>query len=167
MIKVKQKRKCCLMEGMDLLLVGRTVVILNFIIVKMYCFRKEKDQSSLASGPINPILHPRLHRRAAPSQQASQSHQLLVQSNNNFNLVGAVKSVSFSDYSQQYRLGNEPTRKRFLDSYKHFMDNNKITPIWRIPVADMINKIPLDFYKLYQEVCGRNGMLVVRTMGSL
>ena len=52
-------------------------------------------------------------------------------------------------------------RKKFLDTFKDFMEQNG-TPCLRVPMADNTNNIPLDLYKLYREVCRRNGMPEVR-----
>ena len=72
-------------------------------------------------------------------------------------IKNSTSSSGHLPYIKQYELGDEPQRKKFLDTFKDFMEQNG-TPCLRVPMADNTNNIPLDLYKLYREVCRRNGM---------
>lgn len=76
-------------------------------------------------------------------------------------IKNSASSSGHLPYAKQYELGDEPQRKKFLDTFKDFMEQNG-TPCLRVPMADNTNNIPLDLYKLYREVCRRNGMPEVR-----
>ena len=80
-------------------------------------------------------------------------------------IKNSASSSGHLPYAKQYELGDEPQRKKFLDTFKDFMEQNG-TPCLRVPMADNTNNIPLDLYKLYREVCRRNGMPEVRTARS-
>lgn len=88
----------------------------------------------------------------ATPQLASPSPQLSEE-----DIRNSASSSGHLPYAKQYELGDEPQRKKFLDTFKDFMEQNG-TPCLRVPMADNTNNIPLDLYKLYREVCRRNGM---------